>query len=219
MEEFEEMQQMSIFDDVLPRYTINKKVRLIEFFAGIGSQAKAFEILGIPFEHHKICEWAYNSYCAYNSIHLKDKTDYSAGKTKEELIAKVHGTSLDYSNPLTDEIINKKPLEWLRNAYNNIVATHNLVNIMEVKGEDLEITETDKYDYVLCYSFPCQDLSKAGLKKGMSVSQAQGGTRSGLLWEVERILGELKSLSLSLKAICHKFSLWRMFQMCVVARM
>ena len=42
----------------------------------------------------------------------------------------------------------------------------------------------------MTYSFPCQDLSLAGNKKGMSVSQADGGTRSGLLWEVERILIE-----------------------------
>lgn len=38
---------------------------------------------------------------------------------------------------------------------------------------------------------PCQDLSLAGTRGGMSTSQAQGGTRSGLLWEVERILDEL----------------------------
>lgn len=37
----------------------------------------------------------------------------------------------------------------------------------------------------------CQDLSLAGKRQGMEVSQADGGTRSGLLWEVERILDEL----------------------------
>jgi DNA-cytosine methyltransferase len=42
----------------------------------------------------------------------------------------------------------------------------------------------------LTYSFPCQDLSKAGLRKGMSDKT----TRSGLLWEVERILSECKEL-------------------------
>lgn len=39
----------------------------------------------------------------------------------------------------------------------------------------------------MCYSFPCQDLSLAGKGKGMSKGT---GTRSGLLWEVERILNE-----------------------------
>lgn len=63
---------------------------------------------------------------------------------------------------------------------------------MQVKGDDLEIVDKDKYEYILTYSFPCQDLSLAGHGKGMDLSQADGGTRSGLLWEIKRILEELK---------------------------
>jgi DNA (cytosine-5)-methyltransferase 1 len=84
----------------------------------------------------------------------------------------------------------RKGEDWLRNVYNNIINTNNKVNIMSVKGSHLNIIETDKYDYILTYSFPCQDLSKAGLRKGMSDKT----TRSGLLWEVERILSECKEL-------------------------
>jgi DNA (cytosine-5)-methyltransferase 1 len=84
----------------------------------------------------------------------------------------------------------RKGEDWLRNVYNNIINTNNKVNIMSVKGSHLNIIETDKYDYILTYSFPCQDLSKAGLRKGMSDTN----TRSGLLWEVERILSELDEL-------------------------
>ena len=188
-------QQMSIFDDVIPKYKVNNKIRLIEFFGGIGSQAKALEILNVPFEHHRLVEWAYNSYCSYNAIHQKDFTDYSVGKTKEEMVARIRGTSTNYNEPLTDEQLNKKPIDWIKNAYNNCVATNNLINIMSVHAKDLGITEQDKYTYVCCYSFPCQDLSMAGNRKGMSVSQADGGTRSGLLWEVERILDECKELN------------------------
>ena len=42
----------------------------------------------------------------------------------------------------------------------------------------------------MTYSFPCQDLSIAGHQKGMKKGE---GTRSGLLWEVERILDECGS--------------------------
>ena len=42
----------------------------------------------------------------------------------------------------------------------------------------------------MTYSFPCQDLSSAGLGKGMA---KDSGTRSGMLWEVERILNEIVS--------------------------
>lgn len=192
------MEQLDLFGAMEGTYRITKPIRLIEFFAGIGAQSKALEVLGIPFESHKICEWAYNSIIAYNHIHRKDFTDYSEGKTKEELIAYLQGNiSTDYNSPCD---CTKKPLEWLKKAYNSCIATYNLMNIMKVKGKDLEITETDKYEYVLTYSFPCQDLSLAGKRKGMSVSQSEGGTRSGLLWEVERILNEL-SLSLSLPQI------------------
>lgn len=53
------------------------------------------------------------------------------------------------------------------------------------------IVDTDQYTYLVTYSFPCQDLSVAGKGKGM----AKGSdTRSGLLWEVERLLNETESL-------------------------
>ena len=126
--------QMSIWDILYEQKKIDKPIRLIEFFAGIGSQFKALKQLTDKIESWKICEWAYNSYCSYNAIHIKDFTDYSKNLTKEELINKVRGTSTNYNDPLTDSQLQKKPIEWLKNAYNNIKATHNLVNIMEVRG-------------------------------------------------------------------------------------
>ena len=45
---------------------------------------------------------------------------------------------------------------------------------------------------LLVYSFPCQDLSTGGLGKGMKKGS---GTRSGLLWEIEKILIGLKELN------------------------
>ena len=185
--------QMNLWEFIYPMKRITKPIRLIELFAGIGSQFKALKVLTQNVESYKICEWAYNSYCSYNAIHIKDYKDYSNGLTKEQLIKKVKGTSLNYNEPLTDKQLASKPLEWLKNAYNNIVATHNLVNIMEINGKDLEIVDTDKYEYIMTYSFPCQDLSLAGKRLGMGVSQSKGGTRSGLLWEVERILDELEN--------------------------
>ena len=87
--------------------------------------------------------------------------------------------------------INRLNEKQAKTIYNNIKATHNLVNIQQVKGKDLEIVDTDKYTYIMTYSFPCQDLSLAGKGKGMSDTT----TRSGMLWEVERILIECSQLS------------------------
>ena len=116
------------------------KLRLIELFAGYGSQAMALKRAGIPFEHYKVIEFDKYAIKSYNAV---------------------HGT-------------NFPPLD-----------------ITEITAQDLEIVDTDKYTYLMTYSFPCTDLSIAGKMQGMSKGS---GTRSGLLWQVERILNECSSL-------------------------
>lgn len=44
------MEQINMFELLKETKIINKPVRLIEMFAGIGSQTKAFEILGVDYE-------------------------------------------------------------------------------------------------------------------------------------------------------------------------
>lgn len=183
------MNQMSIFDELYPKYKITKPIRLIELFAGYGSQALALKYLGVEFEHWKICEWAVKSIQAYKDMHFEDNRDYSKHWTNENILDFLveKGVSMDYNQPATKSQIKKQNY---RNIYNNICITHNLVNIQKVKAEDLGIIDTDKYTYLMTYSFPCQDLSLAGKRKGMS----DKSTRSGMLWEVERILNECNEL-------------------------
>ena len=188
-----EMAQISLFDGS-QRFVFRKPIRLIEFFAGYGSQSSALDELGIRYEHWKICEWAVKSIQAYKDNHFGDiKIDYSKELSKETIWEKLTelGISANYNMPLTYGQIKRMGEKECRKIYNNIKITNNLVNIQSVKGKDLEITDTDIYDYVLTYSFPCQDLSKAGKGAGMA---KDSGTRSGLLWEVERILDECNEL-------------------------
>lgn len=131
----------------LPRlYLDGKKIKLIELFGGIGSQAKALEILSkyskkVIFEHYKLVE--FDSYCvkSYNAI---------------------HNTNFEVKD------------------------------ITKITCEDLNIVKDDSV-YILTYSFPCQDLSTAGKGRGM---EKGSGTRSSLLWEVERLLLEQKDKQL-----------------------
>lgn len=136
----------------------NKPIRLIEFFAGYGSQALALKYLGIPFESWRICEWAIKSIDAYKHIHQEeDMSDYSKSMSKEQLIECLYtnGISSNWNEPMKKEQIARKKESELREIYNNIKATHNLVNIQQVHAEDLEIENRDDYNYVLTYSFPC----------------------------------------------------------------
>lgn len=185
--------QVSLFDGK-KKFKIDKPIRLIELFAGYGSQALALKYLNVPFEHYKICEWAIKSIQAYKDIHFSnDSNDYSKNLTQDEVIEFLanKGISANYNEPMTREQIKRLGEQKQRQIYNNIHATHNLVNIQQAKGSDLKIVDIDKYDYIMTYSFPCQDLSKSGLGKGMAKGS---GTRSGMLWEVERILDECNAL-------------------------
>ena len=128
--------QLSIFDLTMPEVRMDKPIRLIELFAGVGSQAMALRDLGADFEHYRAVEFDHFAMASYNAI---------------------HGTHFETTD------------------------------IRDLHG----IVEKDRFTYLLTYSFPCQDLSVAGKGAGMKKGS---GTRSGLLWEVERLLSETKEL-------------------------
>lgn len=179
--------QWSLFEGSNP-LKIDKPIRLIELFAGYGSQALSLKYLGVPFEHWRISEWAVKSIQAYKDMHFDDDTDYSQGMSDEKVIDFLDGKiSSDYNTPMKREQI--KRIKY-RTVYNNMMASHNVGSIVTAKGSDFEITDTDKYTYILTYSFPCQSISNAGLREGM----ADTSTRSGMLWHVQRLLEEVTEL-------------------------
>lgn len=182
------------FESLNPKFKIDKPVRLIELFAGIGSQAKALQNLGVDFEKWVISEWEANATKSYKAIHCEnDNTDYSKGMNQKELINALFsmGISNDGKEPMALNQIARKNEKWLRDTYNAYKATHNISNLMLAAGRDLNIVDVENYIYILTYSFPCQDLSIAGKQAGMKKGSK---TRSGLLWEVERLLKKSENL-------------------------
>ena len=161
---------------------------------GYGSQSLALKYLGVKYEHHKLVEWAIPSIIAYADLHRNELeyygTDFSKDLTKEQIVNELfnYGVSADYNKPCTMDQLKRMKEDKLRLVYNSIWCSNNLVDISRVKGEELRINDNE-HTYIMTYSFPCQDLSVAGQRKGMA-----DGTRSGLLWQVERILTECKEL-------------------------
>ena len=60
-------EEMTLFD--FPKLEINNKIRLIELFGGIGSQAMALRDLGADFETYKLVEFDKYAVQSYNAIH------------------------------------------------------------------------------------------------------------------------------------------------------
>ena len=136
--DYECQNQISIFDMIREPIRITNPIRLIELFAGYGSQAMALERIGAKFEHYRVVEFDKYAIASYNAVH---ETNFPT------------------------------------------------MDITKVHAEDLNICDTEAFTYLLTYSFPCTDLSVAGKQAGMKKGS---GTRSGLLWEVERILKEIR---------------------------
>lgn len=186
--------QLDLFSASKPTYRITKPIRLIECFAGIGAQAKALENLGVPYESHRISEWAIPSIKAYAAIHRGWRGEPLEGYSLEEMVRMTEGISADYSKPLTEAQRRKKGEKELAIVLGAMRACKDdSPDISKVTGESLGIEKEGEgrgHCYVMTYSFPCQDLSQAGTLAGMGKGS---GSRSGLLWEIERILLELKA--------------------------
>ena len=156
----------------------DKKLRVFEAFAGIGAQHSALERANLNFEIVGISEWFINALLAYDAIHSNPHEHIEIPSYGEQLkYLKQFTFSKDSVNPIKD--ISKLTRNEIENLY---IVNHRVKNygsITEIQGKDLPQCD------LLVYSFPCQDLSTGGKTLGMKKGS---GTRSGLLWEIERIL-------------------------------
>ena len=61
--------QLDLFEMFGNKYTIDKPIRLIELFGGIGSQAKALRNIGVDFEHYRYVEFDKYACDSYNAFY------------------------------------------------------------------------------------------------------------------------------------------------------
>lgn len=163
-----------------------KKLRVFETFSGIGAQKAALEILkneiGLDYEVVATSDWFINAIECYDAIHYDGEPPIALTSYEEELEYLRHFTfSKDSVKPYDISRMSKENLAYL---YQSHIRTKNLGSILDIQSKDIP-----DFDF-LTYSFPCQDLSTGGKTKGMG---RNSGTRSGLLWQIERILKGLKS--------------------------
>ena len=166
---------------------------IVELFSGIGSQAKALQNLGIDINTVGTCEWDIHAIIAYDLIHNNAEIpDEIMELSKDQLLDKLKGFTFSNSGKeaLDFESLRTYSLQTLQRLYYSIQRNHNYVDISTLDGATLP----GNID-ILTYSFPCQDLSNVGAFHGYNKGiDKESGSRSSLLWQVGRILSDMKAV-------------------------
>lgn len=155
-------------------------LRVFEAFAGIGAQAAALKRIDADYEVVGISEWMVDAVICYDAIHHFGEETVEVPSYEEQM---AYLSQFDFSRDSVRKT-NLKLLEpdAVERLYIANKRSKNFGSISQLTGELMP-----KCD-LLIYSFPCQDLSTGGNGKGMKKGS---GTRSSLLWEIERLLKEL----------------------------
>lgn len=107
--------------------------------------------------------------------------------TRDSLIEELEKYSLsgDGKEPLSSRALVSMSVAQLKAILCSIERNNNLVDITAVSASELPDAD------LLTYSFPCQDLSVAGIwHNNMGGIDRNAKNRSTLLWQIERILKE-----------------------------
>lgn len=170
---------------------MNYTYNLVELFSGIGSQAKALKNIGCTVNTLGTCEWDLHAFIAYDAIHSSSEVPADIMKmSKEDILENLSRYTLSNSGKEKMEFKTLKTysIDTIRRIYTAIRRNNNFVDVSSLQGSNMP----DEID-ILTYSFPCQDLSNVGAFHGYNKGiDKDSGSRSSLLWQVGRILKEMR---------------------------
>lgn len=162
-------------------------MQLLELFSGIGSQAKALGKL-VETEVVGTSDIDKDTIVSYAAVHCGLTAElirtYSEYPSKEEMIAYLEKRNIGY------DFEKKKAYDWKRLAKRKTKEIHKyyLACVLSNNLGDISLISETPYADIWTYSFPCTDVSVVGKQKGI----IEGNTRSGLLYEVQRLLENAK---------------------------
>lgn len=164
----------------LEKYKFNNEpIRVLEFFSGVGMQRMAFDKLGVNYESVGTSEIDIPAILSYAAIHdgLLESDETFEYPTKEEMLNYLseRNIGLDFK---TGKLKLPKNLDKIKQLYRATILSKCFGDISQINPNDLP-----DFDF-MTYSFPCTDVSVAGRKNGV----IKGQTRSGLLYECEKVI-------------------------------
>ena len=156
-----------------------EKLKLFEAFAGIGTQRMSLRNIGVDFESVGISEIDIHAILSYANIHdgldTEDKT--FVYPSKEEIIEFLENRNIGMDFK-TKKVKLPKNLVKLQQLYRAVIISKCYGDVCLLNPSDLPDMD------IFTYSFPCTDISVAGQQQGV----VKGQTRSGLLYECEKII-------------------------------
>ena len=189
------------------------KISMIELFSGVGAQERALRQLELPYDVVNTCDCDANAVLSYAAMRwdLEKEMERFDFPSQDKMIEELQAKNLGYDFQKEKHGITKRtPINRLKQYYIADKLSSNLGDISKV--------EKLPYADVVTYSFCCQDLSVAGKGEGMKLNCDEcshswlvdfehpenngicpncgntniASTRSGLLGQVQRLLGVAK---------------------------
>lgn len=152
-------------------------LRVFECFSGYGSQSIALNNIGVDHKVVAISEIDPDVIIAYGSLRF-DLDSIEVNKSIEDMKSELMNKRVGWDFKKQKSSIPRMNKDKLKKLYIADSLSKNLGDVSTIKVDD--IPEHDLFTY----SFPCQDISVAGKQKGIE----KGETRSGLLYECEKII-------------------------------
>ena len=174
-----------------------ESLKVVTLFSGIGCQERGIENTGLfDIETVATSDIDKDAIVSYASIHCGLTSElintYEQYPSREEMVKELTEKNIGY------DFMKKKPYDWnkverkkdkseLNRYWLSLHLSKNLGDISKVQT----LPSCD----LLTFSFPCTDISLSGKQKGLSYEDWEKGanTRSGLVWEVVRLLKDYKS--------------------------
>lgn len=172
-----------------------KTLKVFEAFAGYGSQRMALRNLAqiggnLNYESVGILEIDPHAILSYANIHDNLNSVEIEYPTKEEMFSFLENKNIgcDFKS---GKVKLPKQEKKLKDLYRATVLSKNFGDVCLINPKDLPDMD------LFTYSFPCTDISVAGKQEGI----VKGQTRSGLLYECEKIIEEKRPKYLLLENV------------------
>ena len=167
---------------------MSRYIHIYEAFSGIGSQIRALQKI---FGKSKIksvgcVDWFIDAIVGYSALNFKNnKYDNTKSPNQEDL----YSLSSDSKKPVTKQFLSKN-LNKIKEYIDRAFCSGFSFDVNKVNGACVPSGIS-----IFTYSFPCQDLSVQGKQRGLDKDSK---TRSSLIWQIGRILSEMKENNISL---------------------